>query len=110
MSNLALNNLAEAKADFANALQTDPQSSGAFLGIGLLAMRSGDYNGAAQQFSNANRLDPSDLSYFLLAIALEKSGHEAEASAAYRQAQQISPDMSEVIRLTRQLLPQSSIR
>ena len=105
VSNLALNHLQEAKANFDNALQTDPQSPGAFLGVGLLAMRSGDYNGAAQQFTSANRLDPSDLSYFLLAVALEKSGHQAEASAAYRQAQQTSQDMNEVIQLTRRLLP-----
>jgi len=105
VSNLALNHLSEAKENFAIALQTDPESPGAFLGMGLLAMRSGDYSGAAQQFSSANRLNPSDLSYFLLAVALEKSGHQAEASAAYKQAQQTSPDMNEVIQLTRQLLP-----
>jgi Flp pilus assembly protein TadD len=73
--------------------------------MGLLAMRSGDYDGAAQQFSNAIQLDPSDLSYFLLAAALEKSGHQTEARAAYREAQKTSPDLNEVIRLTRQLLP-----
>jgi len=105
VANMRLNHLSEAKDNFATALQTDPHSSGAFLGMGLLAMRMGDFNAAAEQFSSAIRTDPSDLSYFLLATALDKSGRQAEAKAAYTQAQQTSPDMNEVIQLTHQLLP-----
>lgn len=104
VANLVLDNLAEAKENFATALQTNPNAAGPLLGMGLLALRAGDNDGAAELFTRAIRIEPIDLSYFLLGVALEKSGHAAEAKAAYIQAQQASPDVNEVIRLARQLV------
>jgi protein O-mannosyl-transferase len=88
VANLTLNNVAEADKAFATARQIDPNSGGPIIGMGLLAMRAGDYNGAIEQFSSAIRMEPSDMGYYLMAVALEKSGRQAEANAAYAKVQQ----------------------
>lgn len=105
VSNTILNHSAEAKNNFESALQLDPHSSAAFIGLGLLAQRSGDPAGAIDYFQRSVQAEPNDLGYFLLAVALDKSGRSAEANAAYSAAQRNSPDMAAVIKLAHQLLP-----
>ena len=105
VASLMLNNLSEAKGNFESAVATDPENSGAVVGLGLVAQRAGDYPTAVAAFSKAVRMEPSELGYFLLALALQKSGRPAEANAAYVEAQRRSSNLNEIIQFTRLLLP-----
>jgi protein O-mannosyl-transferase len=105
VANLMLNHPAEAKENFASALQTTPNSGGALLGMGLVAERAGDYTSAENYYQQAVGFESTDLGYFLLATAYEKDGRHAEASQAYAQAQHLTPDLTEVVQRAHQLLP-----
>ena len=105
VANMTLNHPSQAQEDFAKALQTDPHNPGAIIGMGLVAERSGDFRQAAEFFSQAVRYEPNDLGYFLLATALAKSGRQAEANAAFAEAQRISPNIAEVVQRAHELLP-----
>jgi Flp pilus assembly protein TadD len=105
VANMTLNHPSQAQEDFEKALQTDPHNPGAIIGMGLVAERSGDFERAANFFSRALGYEPNDLGYFLLATALEKSGRPAEASAAFAQAQRISPNITELVQRAHELLP-----
>ena len=100
-----LNNSPEARASFESALQIDPHSSGALIGLGLLAQRAGDPANAIAYFQRSVQAEPNDLGYFLLAVVLDKTGRSAEANAAYNEARRNSPDMASVVKLAHQLLP-----
>jgi tetratricopeptide (TPR) repeat protein len=105
VANMTLNHPSQAQENFQKALETDPHNPGAIIGMGLVAERSGDFSRAADLFSRAVSYEPNDLGYFLLATALENGGRQAEASAAFAQAQRISPNMNEVVERAHELLP-----
>ena len=105
VANMTLNKLPEAKDAFEQALQADPATPGAILGMGIMAERRGDFEGAVASFNRALKMEPNDLGYFLLATALEKSGRKAEASDAFAQAQRLSPNLKEVVQRAHELLP-----
>lgn len=107
VGNLRQNDLAQAKVNFEAALQAESKASGAFSGLGLIAERNGDLQSATEYFTRAVQMDPSDLGYFLLAVAYERSGHETEARAAYAQAVQLSTDIKQVVDWAHELLPVS---
>ena len=106
VADLKLNRLSEAKTNFDSALQSDPNVSEALLGMGLLCVRQEDLKGSVNYFSRSIQAQPSDIGYFLLAIALDKSGRSEEAHAAYAEAQRNAVNMDEVIQLAHQLIPQ----
>lgn len=97
IGNTKLGKAAEARADFQNALKLDPNDPFVLMGLGLLDYRDGDFASAADYFSRAVKSEPSDFEYLLLATALEKSGRQAEASAAYAQAQRMSQDFNHAL-------------
>jgi tetratricopeptide (TPR) repeat protein len=105
VADLRLNHPANAKDNFSSALQSDPNSSGALIGMGLVAERAGDYSEAENFYTKAVAIERSDLGFFLLATAFEKDGRHADASQAYTQAQSLTPDLTEVIQRAHQLLP-----
>jgi Flp pilus assembly protein TadD len=97
IGNTKLGKTAEARTNFQNALQIDPNDPFVLMGMGLLDYRYGDFASAADYFSRAVKSEPSDFEYLLLATALEKSGRQAEASAAYAQAQRMSQDFDHAL-------------
>jgi protein O-mannosyl-transferase len=105
VADLTLGHPAEAKQNFSSALNADPSSSGALIGMGLVAERDGDYSRAESYYTKAVGLEANDLGYFLLATALEKDGRHADANAAYAHAQSLTPDLTDVIHRAHQLLP-----
>jgi uncharacterized protein HemY len=105
VANLLLNEPTQAQDDFEKALQTVPRYPFANIGLGLLAERRGDFRDASDFFSSAIKIEPTDLGYFLLATALEKSGRHSEANAAFAQAQRLSPDITDVLQRAHELLP-----
>ncbi|HEX4786589.1 MAG TPA: hypothetical protein VH350_19765 [Candidatus Sulfotelmatobacter sp.] len=82
----------EAKENYNEALQLDPQDPFALMGMGLLAYRDSDFSAAANYFSRVVASDGSDFNYLLLAGALQRSGRQGEASSAYAHAQSVSSD------------------
>jgi protein O-mannosyl-transferase len=83
-----------AKASFEAALRLDNKNSVALIGMGLLSYRSGDFSQAADHFSRATASQPIDVSYLLLAGALEQSGRSADAQSAYQEAKHLSGDLA----------------
>jgi tetratricopeptide (TPR) repeat protein len=92
IANTRLGKASEARENYNQALQLDPNDPYALMGMGLLAYRDTDFSTAADFFSRAVKDDPIDFHYLLLATALQKCDRQAEASAAYAQAQRISSD------------------
>lgn len=85
----------EARANYEQALAIDPRDPYALMGTGLLAYRESNFKTAVDYFSRTVAVDPSDFDYLLLATALRQSGREAEAKAAYAEAQRASKDWTE---------------
>jgi Flp pilus assembly protein TadD len=77
---------ASARGAFEQALQLAPDTEQAWIGLGVLAQRSGDLSAAMQQYSHANQIRPSGLGYLLLARVLHKSGRDQEAEAMLQTA------------------------
>jgi tetratricopeptide (TPR) repeat protein len=95
-TDLALGDYDAAKASYEAALRLSPENAHAWTGLGLLALKAGDFAQAADQFTHVTLIQPTALGYVLLAHALEKGGHPAQAQAARQTAQQLSPELTEV--------------
>lgn len=79
-----------AKGSFERAIAMDPNNYRAWIGLGVLAVRSGDLNLAIQNFQRATTSKPTELSYTLLAKALDQAGRTSEAQAARERAKLLS--------------------
>lgn len=101
-----LGEAAPARENFQAALQLQPANSVALTGLGLLSWKAGDFTAAAQQFSMAAAVRPTDVAFLLLAKAESQRGHTSEAQAAYEQAQKLSPDLAQAQRDVTDLLAQ----
>jgi tetratricopeptide (TPR) repeat protein len=77
---------ADARDSFERAIHLAPDTEQAWIGLGVLAQKSGDFAAAIQQYSHANQIRPSGLGYLLLARALHQSGRVQEAEAALQAA------------------------
>lgn len=77
---------AEARDSFQHAVDLDPDTEQAWIGLGVLAQKSGDLATAIQLYTRANHLRPTPLGYLLLARALHHSGRSQEAEAALQVA------------------------
>ena len=64
----------------------NPRNYRAWLGLGVLAQKSGDLSLAIKDYDRSNEAKPSDITYLLLARALEQSGRKDEAKAATQRA------------------------
>jgi len=85
---------ADAKPCFEQALRLSPNHPIALVGLGLIALHGGDYPEAARQFSQAMKLQPTDVGYLLLARAIELEGHADQAQALRQRVSQLSPDFA----------------
>ena len=86
--------LGEAEQSYEDALKLFPGNARAWVGLGLLSQKTGDFTQAANRFSHAVEIEPTDIGYLLLAKALEGTGRSVEAQDAAQAAQQISRDLS----------------
>jgi tetratricopeptide (TPR) repeat protein len=86
----ASRDLSNAKTSYEAALQLDPSSARHWIGLGVVEQKSGDAASAAQAFSRATQIQPSDVAFLLLARALEQSGHSQQAQTARQQANLMS--------------------
>ena len=88
---LSLNEIDPAKQDFVAALEHQPENSGAYLGLGMLARRSGNLNEATQDFERSAELQPTPMAYQQLAEVLDATGQKEAAAAARSEAARYFP-------------------
>jgi tetratricopeptide (TPR) repeat protein len=103
-SNLAfvyrdLKDYAQARANFQNAVGADPDDARSWIGIGLMAQKSGDLTAAIQAYNHSLELTPSDFGYLLLAQALDQAGRHDEAEAARRRAAALSQNLEQATKM-----------
>ena len=98
-----------ARASAASGLKENPNNASALVDSGLLAERDGDFGLAAEQFSHAMKVAPTDVGYLLLGYALRRAGHLPEAQAAYADAQRISGDFAQAQQSAGQVLAAAGI-
>jgi tetratricopeptide (TPR) repeat protein len=101
-----LGDYAAARDNFQRAVNTSPRYVSAWMGLGLAAQRTGDLGAAIQAYSRAVEIQPSELSYVLLARALDQAGRKDEAQAAIEQARRMSGSFAEAERTADRLLAQ----
>jgi len=87
---LALKQEDNAKQDFEAALQRQTENQSAYVGLGLIAQKAGDWDHAAQDFGHAINIQPTPFAYELLAQVLESSGRKEAAEAARAEAQRMN--------------------
>jgi Tfp pilus assembly protein PilF len=93
-----------ARESYEAALQLNPETASAFVGLGVLAEKSGEFDEAVKNYSRAVELEPSDVGYLLLSQALQQSGKPAASRSALEAAQRISPDFDRAQQAVRDLL------
>jgi protein O-mannosyl-transferase len=101
-----LGDYAAARDNFQRAVNISPRYVGAWMGLGLAAQRTGDLGTAIQAYSRALEIQPSDLSYLLLARALDHAGRKDEAETATQQGRRMSGNFAETERTADRLLAQ----
>lgn len=79
-----------ARESFDKSIAMDPNNYRAWIGMGVLAVRSGDLNQAIQDFQRATTSKPTELGYTLLSKALDQAGRTSEAQAARERAKLLS--------------------
>ena len=100
----SLGDSARAKESYEAALRLVPETPHAYVGLGLLAEKAGDFNQAATDYARAMALQPTDVGYVLLSQALRRAGHEAEAQAAYEDAKRLSSNINQTQEAANRLL------
>jgi len=99
-----------AKASCASGLKENPNNASALVDSGLLAEREGNFELAAEQFSHAMKVAPTDVGYLLLGYALRRAGHLPDAQAVYAEAQRISGDFAQAQQSAAQLLATAGVK
>lgn len=99
-----LHDYVRARESFASALRIDANKPAALVGMGLLAQKSGDLEGAIAQYSHAMSVAPTAVGYVLLGRALEQAGRGGEAKAAIDKARQFTNDLDQTQQTADELL------
>jgi len=87
-----LGDFAQARLSFRKALEINPGDGQVWLALGIVAQFSGDPGAAIQAYSQALKIQPSDVGYLLLSRALQQSGQDIQAQSAEAEAQRLSRD------------------
>ena len=85
-----LGDFAQARQSFRKALEINPGDGQVWLALGIVTQLSGDPGAATQAYSQAVKLQPSDVGFLLLARALQQSGQNSQAQTAEAEAQRLS--------------------
>jgi len=90
-----LGNTTAARNDFQTAVNLRPRNVRAWIGLGSTAQRLGDSDTAIQAYRHAVAIQPTDVTYLLLAGALQQSGRSDEAATAMKTATQLSDNIQQ---------------
>jgi len=90
-----LGNLNGARENFQAAVNLRPRNARGWIGLGVVTQKSGDYNAAVQAYAHAVAVQPTDLTYLLLAGALKQSGQAEAAAAAMQTAKHLSQNFAQ---------------
>lgn len=101
---LNLGDLEKAKQSFGAAVSLRPRTLRAWVGLGMVAQKSGSPGAAVAAYSQALKIQQWDLGYFLLGRALQQSGKNAEAQAAMDEARRLSEDFDQLQKASDALL------
>jgi len=82
-----------ARTSFQKALAIDPRDGQLWLALGIVSAQAGDPKAAAEAYSRAVQIRPSDVGYLLLARAFDQAGQNSQAEEARSHAQRLSPDL-----------------
>jgi tetratricopeptide (TPR) repeat protein len=107
---LGLRRYDEASQSYREALRLAPDNSDALVNSGLLALRAGDPRRAVAYFGHAAEVDPNDVNLLLLAEALDRSGHSADAKGVLAQARKVSADFERSQQAVAQFLALAEIK
>ena len=99
-----IGDLVDARDSFQQSVKADPDYSGAWISLGVVAQRTGDLPLAITAYSRAVQVYPSDYGYLLLAGALEQTGDRAQATSARAQAKRLSKNFGGAQRYADELL------
>ena len=99
-----LGDYTRARESYEAANRLAPDAMLPVVGLGLVAQKTGDINQAAGYYSQAVKVQATDVGYLLLSQALEKSGRKLEAEAAFEQAHRLSGDLKRTQEMVDQLL------
>ena len=101
-----LGDLPRARESFEAAVAANPQYAKAWLGLGLVNQKSGNFDAAIHAYSEAMKLQPSDLGYLLLARAWERKGDNNAALSAIQHARSMTTNLENAQRGADKLLAQ----
>ncbi|MBI5660266.1 MAG: tetratricopeptide repeat protein [Nitrosomonadales bacterium] len=85
----------QAVAVFRQILQTEPNHADALHFLGVIALQSGNHDGATDLIGKAIGVKPTGLMHYNLGLALRAQGKLDEAAASYRKATALQPDYAE---------------
>jgi Flp pilus assembly protein TadD len=88
-------NIAAARNDFQTAVNLRPRNIRAWIGLGSTAQRAGDYQAAIQAYTHAVAVQPTDVTYLLLAGALQQNGQSDAAASAAQTAAHLSDNIQQ---------------
>jgi protein O-mannosyl-transferase len=103
-----LKDFENARQNYREALKLDPDKGEVWLALGIVTQLAGDSNGAVQAYSQAVKLQPSDVGYLLLARAMQATGHDSEAQEDIEQARRHSKDFARAQRSVDAVLGQQA--
>jgi tetratricopeptide (TPR) repeat protein len=96
----------KAKQCFEMALQLAPDRPMpmAMIGLGVIAEKGGDLAEAVRQYSDAMKVQATDVGFLLLAHALQQQGRVDEANAISERVARFSPNLQEAQKEVESLL------
>ncbi len=100
----ALQDNTDARASFEEAVKLNPDDARSWLGIGIIAYKSGDPKAAIPAIQNALALDPFDWGYLLQARAFDEAGKHQEAEVARRKAAALSQNLTQARKMLDKVL------
>lgn len=95
-----------ARKSFEEAVKDNPDHSRAWMGLGVVTQRSGNLSQAIEDYGHSIQGHPSDVTYLLLARALQKSGRNVEAQTALQHASLLSSDLKRAQQIADSLIGQ----
>lgn len=97
---------ARAQENFEAAIKLNRIFPVAVIDLGLIAQKNGDWERAIQYYAKFASMQPSDVTFLLLAQALDQGGHGADGDRVRQRAIQMSENIAQAQQMVDKLLAQ----